>query len=186
MDATAPSSSLAIPTSAAQAASARPNDFRGPWSDDPRGTDGSTYVVTIDPKRPNTLHFGAHRLEIPAGAVCADGSDYGLAYFDQSCKREKDFVTITAVVRSSAAGIPRIDLLPQLRFSPDRVVTLTLSVPDISLVVPTSSILYCPTLSAQGCVDEARFDSSLVTHVDERTSTVFRRIRHFSGYFISE
>jgi hypothetical protein len=186
MDATAPSSSLAAPASAAKAAGAKQNDFQGQWSDESPATDRSTYVVTIDPRRPNTLRFGPHRLEIPAGAICADGSDYGLAYFDQDCKSERDFVTITAVLRSSAGGIPRIDLLPQLRFNPDRIVTLTLSVPDISLVAPTPSILYCPTLSAEGCIDEAQRDSSLATHVDERTSTVFRRIKHFSGYFLSE
>jgi hypothetical protein len=186
MDATVPTSSLAAPASAAKAAEDGQNESQGQWNDGSRGADRSTYVVTIDPKRPNVLRFGAHRLEIPAGAICADDSGYGLAYFDLGCKSEKDVVTITAVVRSDAHGIPHIDLLPRLRFSPERIVTLTLWVPDISRISPTSSILYCPTSAVTDCIDEAQLDSSLATHVDDPSSTVFRRIKHFSGYFISE
>ena len=143
-----------------------------------------TYVVTFNPKRSNLLHFGAHTLEIPAGAVCAARSGYGFAVFDKKCRSEKDDVTITAIVSSVEGGIPRIDLMPAMRFNPKDTVTLTLRVPDISAASSTSSILYCPTQSADACIDEAALDPSLATHVDRRASTLFRRIKHFSGYFI--
>jgi hypothetical protein len=33
-------------------------------------------------------------------------------------------------------------------------------------------------------VDEAQLDPTLVTQVDAASNTVFRRIKHFSGYFV--
>jgi hypothetical protein len=74
--------------------------------------------------------------------------------------------------------------MPAMRFNPKDTVTLTLRVPDISAASSRSNILYCPTQSADACIDEAALDPSLATHVDRRASTLFRRIKHFSGYFI--
>jgi hypothetical protein len=190
MDATSPSP-LAAPAPAARAT----GNYGGEWSnwagrparDDHFPSAGAAvYVVTVDPQRGNVLHFGGHTLEIPANAICNQDAGYGLESFDLDCKAEKDPVTITALVRASAGGIPRIDLMPQVRFSPKRTVTLSLRVPDLASIGPSPTILYCATTSTELCVDESALDPTLTTHVDAGASTVFRRIKHFSGYFVQE
>jgi hypothetical protein len=183
MDATVPSS-LAAPQSAAMARS-------GQGEQHAQGTDGgdkhlsgsATYRVTIDPTRPNLLRFGPHTLEIPAGAVCDRPSGYGPGAFDEPCDAETKPVAITAVVRTTAVGVPRIDLLPEMRFSPTHTVTLTLYVPSLTPESSQPNILYCATPSLL-CVDESQRDPTLVTHANYEARTLFRRIKHFSGYFV--
>jgi hypothetical protein len=186
MDATAPSSLVPSSTAARTVGSSNGGGDRGTGS---RGVqDGanapSTYVTTVDPRRGNVLRFGAYTLDLPANAICSRKSGYGLEMFDLECKAEKNPVTITALVRSTAGGTPRIDLMPEIRFSPKRVVTLTLSVADVPRSTSAPRILYCATQSTTACVDEADLDPTLATHVDAAAGTVFRRIRHFSGYFV--
>jgi hypothetical protein len=144
----------------------------------------SAYAVTVDPQRHNVLRFGPYTLDLPANAICNRGSGYGLDLFDAECKAEKRPVTISALVRFPADGLPRIDLLPEVRFSPERVVTLTLSVADAPMPASSPRFLYCATLSTLECVDEALLDPTLATYLDEANGTVFRRIKHFSGYFV--
>jgi hypothetical protein len=186
MDTTAPASLAALP--AATMSSARePGSGRG------HGllavgavTYASTavYTVRLDPKRPNTLHFGPHSLDVPANALCDEQSGYGLLSFDESCRTEKRPVTITAVVRSTAAGVPRIDFYPAVRFDPTRVVMLRLAIPQLSPGTPIPRVLYCATASTEDCVDEAAHDPTLATQVDYASNTLLRRIKHFSGYYV--
>ena len=197
MDATAPSSPVALaPSAPAVRAAGRDGgsdwnggDGNGSGTRSPRGGSGadeatSTYAVTIDPRRENVLRFGDYTLTLPANAICSEKSGYGLEAFDLSCKSEKEPVTITALVRSQADAVPRIDLMPEMRFNPKLVVTLSLTVPDIAVAGSSPRILYCATPSVAACVDEALLDPTLATHVDAATNTVFRRIKHFSGYFV--
>jgi hypothetical protein len=144
----------------------------------------TTYTVTIDPTRRNQLHFGPHTLDIPARAICTADAAFDIGSFNRECALRKAPVTITATVRATESGIPRIDFQPELRFSPRRAVTLHLFVPHVTPSSLTGRILYCPTETMDGCVDEAAIDPSLETHVDYRESTLFRRIKHFSGYFV--
>jgi hypothetical protein len=180
MDATAPSS-LAAPTSAVMAKGSNAGDRR---DDELARSLVATYTVTIDPQRRNLLRFGPHTLDIPAKAVCSTKSGYGLESFDLACKGEKAPITITAVVRSTADGTPRIDLLPELRFNPKKQVTLTLYVPTLTPASSGWNILYCATHSLSLCVDESQLDPTLATHADYQSHTLFRRIKHFSGYFV--
>ena len=172
MDATAPAS-----TAPAIAAARVPTTSRGKAKE-------ATYVVTIDPQRSQVLRFGDYTLELPANAICDRKSGYGLDAFNLDCKAEKDPVTITAVVQSTAKGVSRIDLLPEMRFDPKRVVTLSLFVADAPTPASSPRILYCPTTSTADCIDEVLLDPTLATQVDAASSTVFRRIKHFSGYFV--
>jgi hypothetical protein len=190
MDTTSPSR-MASPDSAALTKGKGQEKGKGlgaapttPTADRFAGASRTTYTVTISPNRANLLHFGPHTLDIPAKAICSEDSEYGLEMFDKECKQSKGPITITAVVRATESGIPRIDFSPALRFNPKRVVTLHLYLPDVSLRSTTGRILYCPTVTLEGCVDEAAFDRSLETHIDYRESTLFRRIKHFSGYFV--
>ena len=147
------------------------------------GTSAS-YTVTIDPRRRNVLRFGPHTLDIPARAICTRSSGYGLSSFDLDCTRESGEVTITALVRSTASGIPRIDVSPAMRFSPARTVTLSLYVPTLTPDPSAWRILYCATQSMDHCIDEAELDPTLATHLDYGSRTLFRRIKHFSGYYV--
>jgi hypothetical protein len=144
-----------------------------------------TYTVTIDPRRAHLLHFGAHTLDIPAHAICDGSGGYGPQVFDQPCRAENKPVTITAQVRATAAGIPRIDLLPQMRFHPSQTVTLTLRVPSLTPASTGSwNILYCASHLDAVCIDESQLHPELSTHVDYEAGTLSRRIDHFSGYFV--
>jgi hypothetical protein len=194
MDATAPSSHApaVLAPSAPAAARASESNGGGNWNDvdgrSPRGTrvDGgaTSYVVTIDPRQQNVLHFGDYTLAVPAKAICGEKSGYGLDVFDKDCRAEKDPITITALVRTTDGGVPRIDLMPAMRFNPKLVVTLTLSVADLPATASAPRILYCPSASMAACIDEAELDPTLATQVDTAAKTVFRRIKHFSGYFV--
>jgi hypothetical protein len=186
IDATAPSR-LAAPESAVASRGQQDsgqNDEQGSV-----GSGVSIYKVRIDPTRSNVLHFGRHSLALPANAVCATKtSGYSLALFDEPCVIETRRVAITATVTSDAKGHPRIDFLPNLRFSPDREVILSLYVGDAASRSITSwRIFYCPTPGTTvGCLDESLLDRSLVTRVDVQRGLVFRRIKHFTGYFVQE
>jgi hypothetical protein len=205
MDATAPSSH-APAALAPSAAAAHASEWNGgndrdggsrDWNDsrDRSGQGGNggnggnaagstSYTVTIDPRRQNVLRFGAYTLTVPARAICSEKSGYGVEVFDKDCKDEKNPVTIAAVVRSTDGGVPRIDLMPAMRFNPKLVVTLTLSVADLPAPGSSPRFLYCPTASMAACIDEAELDPTLATQVDTAAKTVFRRIKHFSGYFV--
>jgi hypothetical protein len=187
IDATAPSSLVAPETAVAS----RGQGDAG-QSDNEQGSGGSgvsIYKVRIDPTRSNLLHFGPHTLSLPANAVCGvQAAGYGVSLFDEPCPAETRRVAITATVTSDAKGHPRIDFLPNLRFSPQKEVILSLYVGDAALESMTSwRIFYCPTPGTTvGCMDESLLDASLVTHVDLQRGMVFRRIKHFTGYFVQE
>jgi hypothetical protein len=182
VDATAPSSFTA-PQGAAMAKGEQHGQSRDERLEGPV----TTYRVTIDPKRPNVLRFGEHTLTIPGHAICRiSTSGYGPLLFGDACVSEKRPLGITARVRTSASGLPHIDLQPELRFSPDKTVTLALYVRSFSATATNWTILYCATPLLAACVDESRADPSLTTNVDYPSHTLFRRIKHFSGYFVSE
>jgi hypothetical protein len=187
IDATAPSS-LTAPGSAV---ASRGQEDSG-QSDEEQGSGGSgvsIYKVRIDPTRSNLLRFGPHTLSLPANAVCGvQSAGYGLTLFDGPCLAETQRVAITATVTSDVSGHPRIDFLPNLRFSPQKEVILSLYVGDVTAASITSwRIFYCPTPGTTvGCMDESLLDASLVTHFDARRGVVFRRIKHFTGYFVQE
>lgn len=174
------------PSSLAAAASVSKESADWQYGSNDRLGEGvaATYVVRFNPNRDNVLHFGAHTVEIPAGAVCNEESGYGLEFFDQDCDAQHGMVTVTAVVQPTERGLPRIDFMPDMRFTPRSTVTLRLSVPDLSARTRIPRILYCPTFSSQDCIDEGALDPSLATNVDAATGTVFRRIKHFTGYFV--
>jgi hypothetical protein len=184
MDATAPSSQM-VPRSEANAAKGRAGEAFMKRRRDPfAGATGVTYTVTINPQITNVLRFGEHTLIIPGRAICAASSGYGSEYFGEDRRTEKKPVTITALVRATDDSIPRIDFTPQLRFSPRESVTLLLHVPTLTPGSPIGNILYCATATTVICVDEAAIDPELRTFPDYITHTLFRRIKHFSGYFV--
>lgn len=154
-----------------------------------QGPDGEVaiYTFTIDPRQSHLLTFGAHTLTLPANAVCDGGAQYGLTFWDAPCTPERSMVTFTAKVRGASKGLPRVEFTPDLRFSPQTDVMLSLHVKGKRWAQAASwRILYCATWGYSGCVDESLLDPSLTTYLDRPAHTVFRRIKHFSGYLVAE
>jgi hypothetical protein len=185
-DATSPLP-LAAPESAGLSKGGLPNGNAKPVS----GTtedDTSTYVIQVDPRRDNYLQFGAHSLWLPAHSICNPStSSYGMGTWDLACSPLATRITITAKVRRTAGGLPRIDFEPALRFNPRHSVYLTLAVKGKQAQQAVAMrILYCPTNASKSCVDEALSDPSLETVLDRPDKLVYRRIKHFSGYLVAE
>jgi hypothetical protein len=163
-----------------------------------------TYNVDVDPTVDNVLTFGNSRLEVPAGSMCAVGSSsYGPAYWDTPCAPQTHAVTLSITVNSTSGAGASVDFNPALRFSPLSKVVLTLSAPSVSQQDAKNwLILYCPsstsTTSGKGsggsgggkdankCVNEALTDKDLQTFVDYDLKQLFRRIKHFSLYTVSD
>ena len=150
------------------------------------GVVDGVYSYTVDPNVSNTLTFGSSRLTLPEHAICALATTpYGPEYWDQACDAEQGQVTITAVIRNAQTNNPSIEFSPAMRFSPDRNVELFLQVDNAATLSSMSNLVYCGPFSAY-CMDESLSDASLLTTVDVNANTVFRRIKHFSGYTVAE
>ncbi|MFI5256481.1 MAG: hypothetical protein ACHQRK_04400 [Gemmatimonadales bacterium] len=193
-------SGVVVASSACSVDSTSPLPFAAPESaglsrgliNAPKGNDGegdsSTFTFTIDPRRDNLLHMGAHTLYLPARAVCdPTQTSYGAAYWDTGCSPLTSNLTITARVRSASDGLPRVDFQPELRFDPRTNVLLTFAVKGkLATQAVDMRILYCATSSAKSCIDEALHDPTLQSIVDRPAKSVYRRIKHFSGYLVAE
>ncbi len=147
------------------------------------GADDGSYTFTVDPSRQATLWIGGSALVIPAKSICrlAD-SGYGAAFWGANCAAESAPLTITATVKYAKSDHPRIDFEPALRFSPKKVVSLYMYV-DAPASKDDWNILYCSTAVRSSCVDESIADPTLGAYVLDRW--VYRRIRHFSGYVVT-
>lgn len=162
-----------------------------------------TYSVSVDPTVANVLTFGPSRLEIPANAICAVGtSSYGPDYWNSACVLETRIVQLTITVNSSSLG-GSVDFYPALRFDPAQHVSLTLAAPQVKVADAKNwVILYCPsttsTTSGKGsggsgtgkdgnkCVNESLTDKDLQTYINYDLRQLFRRIKHFSRYSVSD
>lgn len=147
------------------------------------GAEDGAYTFTIDPSRTQSLEIGPNHLDIPPNAICriAD-TPYGPESWNDRCKAHRGLVTITAIVRNANGDHPRIDFEPALRFAPDKKVMLYMTLSAKANRSEWASIFYCASDNKSNCVDESRADASLKTTVKDRS--VFRRIKHFSGYII--
>ena len=149
--------------------------------------DTTIQVVLVDPTKKSTVNFGANsanKVVFPASSICDVAlSSYGVDQWNQSCAPQLAPVTITIKSWTDAAGHPRSDFQPHMRFNPAAdAVTITLK--DRSGVQPGLAILYCAD-GATTCVDESLADSSLVTYRDPVSGNYYRRVKHFSGYNIA-
>jgi hypothetical protein len=145
---------------------------------------------------PDGGSFAINRLltvDFPAGSICdPDLSTYGAAEWENSCVTLSGPLTITATTRLTANGMA-VDFRPDIRFSPDKQVTLSTDLFSPTLRanrgyfgsnpsgLNTLAFLYSPTLGGDVVPDYVE-DSTLVTHVDLETGHVWRRVKHFSGY----
>jgi hypothetical protein len=155
------------------------------------GVPDGVYTVTLDPTRDQDVALGKSRIVIPANAVCdLATSGYGIGMWDRPCAPQKDPVTLTITMSNSGKANAHIDFEPAMRFNPTKDVELFIYTEKANKHDAKSWVmLYCPTVKlfygSNGCFDESRFDSDLKSDVDKSTSSVFRRIKHFSGYVIA-
>lgn len=150
------------------------------------GVVDGVYTVTINPTVDQTMMLGPSHLDLPAGSVCALGtSGYGPSTWDAPCTPESGSVTITATVRNASSNHPSVEFAPAMRFNPSTRVNLYLYVTDAATLSNMATVLYCGPFSAT-CVDESQADATLTTTINSASNLVSRRIKHFSGYMVSE
>jgi len=161
---------------------------RGPSTPVKDSVEDKDYSFRVDPRRDNLLKFGDHSLWLPAHSVCDPAtSTYGIGTWNDPCSPLTTSIVITARVRSTSGGLPRVDFAPALRFNPEKAAYLTFSVKGkLAKEAAEMRILFCPTNSTKDCVDEALTDPSLETVLDRPGKMVYRRIKHFSGYLVAE
>ena len=152
----------------------------------PRLTVATTSVTTavLYPTYDNVyISAEGHRITIPANSICKVGvSGYGTGTWDKPCATATAPIVFTIKSTTDRAGRPRIDIEPDVRFSPGK--TVTASFVDAAAAAKFNSLIaYCHGLNG-ACVDEAKHDPSLQTYTDRATGRVTRRLKHFSGYTV--
>jgi hypothetical protein len=147
------------------------------------GVSDGVYTLSFDPSQDQSFNMGLNHLDMPANSVCdIAGSSYGVEYWNDACVPQTDSVTVTVVITGASTDNPRIDFQPAMRFSPDKNVQLFMYAPSPSLS-DSWKLAYCNDLNV--CVDESKTDPDLQSFVDHTASVVFRRVKHFSGYFLT-
>jgi hypothetical protein len=144
----------------------------------------STFSFALNPTVDNIYQsYDGTRIVIPAYSICKVGvSGYGPTTWDQPCAPATTPVVFT-LKSGTDNGSPRIDVHPDVRFSPSKTVTVTFR--DMAAANSLSALInYCPSGSS-ACVDESKTDASLRTNTNPTTGQVSRRIKHFSGYNIT-
>lgn len=149
-----------------------------------------TYTFTIDPQG-GSVKIGGFRLDYPANSVCDPAtSGYGPEYWLAPCQTLTTSITMTAVV-SYVDGQAQADFSPNIRFRPDASVLLSVKRPRIVGQLLTDdlqraySMLYFKMVDgSRYTIDEAATDSDLATKYDNGQGWVWRRIRHFTGYYV--
>lgn len=153
-------------------------------------TDGVVYAtIHIDPTRTDVYKLGPdHWVYIPAGAVCALDSSYGLGEWDQPCTPANHVVSVDAII-TTKDGIPTANFYPDLRFAPAAEgdyanwVFLGFKVkPRFMKDWEKFAVLYRPTGSID-LIDESLTDPTL--RAFRWDGLVVRRLKHFSGYNVS-
>jgi hypothetical protein len=150
------------------------------------GVPDGVYAVTFNPTQNQSFWLGQNHLDIPAYSVCNMlTSGYGAAYWDKPCTPQTLPVTLTVVIKNSQSSHPQVDFFPAMRFSPSKNVQLYMYAPNVSATDAKNWwMFYCN--DAGSCVDESISDTSLQTYIDYSANTLFRRVKHFSGYVVAE
>jgi hypothetical protein len=153
-----------------------------------------TVDLTIPVAGGSVSILGVYTLEVPAGAVCdPNAADTQTGYanhdWDASCTPATGDTPIQATVKYSAGKL-YVDFAPALRFVPSKTVRLSTDIlaPTVAYFGQNDLSLgfefpYASAIDASGVAD-ALTDPSLRTVVVGSTGKVYRRVKHFSGYFI--
>jgi hypothetical protein len=158
--------------------------------DDPKGkrlptTGMATFVV--NPNETRSYSFGPHSVYIPAHAICdPQTAGYAEELWDAACEALREPITVT-VRWDGTGGHSAVTFEPDLRFAPSsnlmKWVWLTLHDKKQISDQRNYAILWHSPL--RGWVDESATDPSLKAYVSKGDNTVYRRLKHFSGYLVS-
>ena len=145
-----------------------------------------SFSYTLDPLQGYTVHFGDHRLRLPAGVICEPGrTDYGVGHWDRPCVLATRPIVFT-VTYKTVDGRAQMRVQPDVRFAltsdPTRWVVLSMKQQGRLDVTKLYNILW---LHQGDWIDESRTDASLLPWTDYVNGTVARRLKHFSGYSVT-
>lgn len=162
-----------------------------PQSDFFWGWDKGDFTIVMDPRKTNVITWGEHSMTITANSICDDKSSYGPSEWNKPCEIETDSVTFRITSTETVVGHPRVDILPHVRFAPQRAAILKLFDPDATLG-KDFEIFWCPSAEQSawlplngGCIDEGQNDPSVRTIREPGSGYLQRRVKHFSGYEVA-
>ena len=155
---------------------------------------GQTNVATatfVIPAAGGRVQVGEFSLRFPANSVCDPAtSQYGPEYWLAPCTTLSTDFQITAKV-FSGNGESHVEFSPDIRFHPDRWVTISVVRTEIigQRLTPSLMRKYAIWMTRQQgeirqYIDDTRGDPTLVTRFNTETGLVWRRIRHFTGVVI--
>jgi hypothetical protein len=158
--------------------------------DDPKGrnlTTAGTSTFVVNPNETRSYSFGPHSVYIPARAICdPQTAGYAEELWDSPCNALREPITVT-VHWDGSGGHSAVTFEPDLRFAPSsnamKWVWLTLHDKKQISDQLNYAILWQSPL--QGWVDESATDPTLKAYVSKNENTVYRRLKHFSGYLVS-
>lgn len=145
--------------------------------------------ITVDSKG-GSFSLGQHSIKFPKNSICSLSSSYGASEWDEPCTPASEPIDFHVEIVSQD-GRQWLDFTPAVRFvpttNPKRYVTLTMRtyrLPD-SATDDELQILWSPAVGVAG-VDESLDDPSMRTMINRRAGTMSRRVKHFSGYNVSD
>jgi hypothetical protein len=138
-----------------------------------------------------STHLGEFTLTWEENSVCErDNSGYGWEFFRKACQAENEDIEMTAKIWTED-GRTYVDFYPDIRFSPDKNVMLSVVRDEIvgrrlnTRLKLKYNIYYTHRIGdTRYYIDEAWFDPEQRTHFNTTTGEVWREIRHFSGFVI--
>jgi hypothetical protein len=140
-------------------------------------------TITIDPNVTAFYPVGPHWVYIPAGALCAPGTSYGVGEWDNDCVSATEKLSMD-VTWGERNGRGVVEFHTDVRFKPTTqpLKAVYLFMQESSLSFSKYGVLW---RDANGVwIDEARADKSLRAF---RVNGVWvgRRVKHFSGYNVA-
>ena len=176
------------PTDLQLAAARYGNEARGHSGPD-GGVEEAT--ITVDPRQSRTYAFGKNWIYFPDYSICDPAtSTYGVGTWDSPCEPLRRPIQIR-VRWQPKGGHGYVEFEPELRFVPSSRLHdwVILAIYDRK---PLDSEGYRilwetkdPVNDEKIYVDEAASDPTLRAYVDRRDQTVYRRVKHFSGYLVA-
>jgi alpha-glucuronidase len=151
--------------------------------------DSNVAVLTIDPNTSRTYAFGQNWIYFPAHSICDPStSGYGVGLWDTPCTAVNHSVQVT-VKWTSRGGYAFALFSPELRFVPadarsvGRWVVLSLHSNRKLHDLDAYNILY--DAGGNDWIDESLTDPTLRAWLDPLHNSVYRRVKHFSGYMVA-
>jgi hypothetical protein len=157
---------------------------------DHMAVDSTSADFTVTPSG-GVFVIGPHAIKFPANSICDPASSsYGPDQWDVPCEPLAEAIQIHAEVRNQD-GYAWVDFTPSLRFvptdNPDQYVWILMKSQDAFNATDVSpfGIFWSQALGQPG-IDEAATDPSQVTYLWREGGIVFRRIKHFTGYYVHD